>query len=240
MPTTIDRATWPRRHHLAFFEGFAQPHYCLTSTVDATALVAALRASGAKPFAAMLHAVTWATNAEQALRIRLRWTHENSPAQVVLHDVIHPSFTAAVESPDPTAPGCDLPLFAYATARYSPHFPTFARRVAEVSARVRTDPDLVAHATQDTDELIFVSSLPWMSYSAVSHAMLDPARDSVPRIMWGRFAEEDGRTTVSVSVQVHHGLADGGHVARWLRRLQSRLDAPGWLEPGEPAPPLAG
>jgi chloramphenicol O-acetyltransferase len=230
MPTLIDRSTWPRRHHLAFFEGFHQPHFGLTSTVDATALVGALRDHGSKPFAAMLHAVTWATNGEEALRLRLRWSDENSPAQVVLHDVVHPSFTAAVESPDPSAPGCDLPLFAYATARYSPDFATFARRVAEVSERVRDDPDLVAHAAQDTDELIFVSSVPWMPYTAVSHAMLDPARDSVPRIMWGRFVEEGGRTTVSVSVHVHHGLADGGHVARWFRRLQARLDAPGWLQ----------
>lgn len=229
MPTFIDRATWPRRHHLAFFEGFAQPHFGLTSTVDVTAFLAALREQGCGPFAAMLHAVTWATNAEEALRLRLRWNDENSPAQVVLHDVVHPSFTAAVDSPDPSAPGCDLPLFAYATARFSPDFPTFAQRVAEVSERVRSDPDLVAHAAQDSDELVFVSSVHWMTYTAVSHAMLDPARDSVPRIMWGRFSEVGGRTTVSVSLHVHHGLADGGHVARWLGRLQDRLSAPEWL-----------
>ena len=234
MPLFIDRTTWPRRHHLAFFETFAQPHFCITREVDASRLWAALETTPHKPFAAMLHATTRACNEEEVFRLRLRWPEavagsSTEPAALVLHDVVHPSFTARVDPVDPSAPGCDLPLFAYATARYCPSFPDFAERVAAVSQAVRHDPDLVAHAAADTDDLVFVSSLPWMSYTAVSHAMLDPTRDCTPRVMWGRIEPRGGRKVLSVSVQVHHGLADGGHVARWFRRLQARLDEPDWL-----------
>lgn len=231
MPTIIDRSTWPRRHHLAFFEGFSQPHFQLTSEVDATALVSALGRTGEGVFPAMLHAVTWASNAETAFRLRLRWPDPAAPAQVVLHDRVHPSFTAKVEVPlgDRHAPGCDLPLFGYATALFHDHYATFRDRVRAVSERVRHEPDLVAHAATDTDQLLFVSSLPWMSFSSVTHAMHAPQRDSTPRVMWGRFERRGDRSVVQVSAQVHHGLADGGHVARWFERLSRRLAEPTWL-----------
>ena len=231
MPTVIDRATWPRRHHLAFFETFEQPHFCITSEVDVTRLVARMRAVGQRPFPAMLYATTRASNAEAALRLRLRWTDAEAPAELVLHDVIHPSFTAKVHLPEAhaTAPGCDLPLFGYATARYTSDFGTFAQNVAAAAASVQADPDLEAHAALDTDDLLFVSSLPWMSYTSVSHAMMVPKRDCTPRVMWGRFVERGDRTIVSTSLQVHHGLADGGHVARWFRRLTQLVEQPDWL-----------
>ena len=127
------------------------------------------------------------------------------------------------------APGCDLPLFAYATAPFDLSFETFSARVAAASHAVRQASDLVARAMQDTEDLVYVSSLPWMSYTAVSHAMQDPTRDCIPRVMWGRIEERGARWVLPVSVQVHHGLADGGHVARWFRRLQTPLDAPDWL-----------
>ena len=228
MPTVIDRATWPRRHHLAFFERFAQPHFSITSEVDVTALLLALKPAKQKPFAALLYATSRACNEEEAFRLRLRWSGEASTA-LVLHDVVHPSFTARVEQGASGAPGCDLPLFAYATARYTASFPQFARRVVTASQAVRSDPDLVAHAAADRDDSIFVSSMPWMSFTAVSHAMQAPQRDCTPRVMWGRIESRPDRAVLSVSVQVHHGLVDGGHVARWFRRLQAHLDAPDWL-----------
>ncbi len=229
MPIQIDRTTWPRRHHLEFFESFEQPHFCLTSEVDVSALVARMKQEGVKPFAAMLYATTRACNEEEAFRLRLRWLEGQYPASLVLHESVHPSFTAGVDAPPSNAPGCDLPLFAYTTARYHKSFGEFSQRVAAASEAVRTDPDLVAHASQDTDDLIFVSSMPWMTYTSVSHAMMNPRRDCTPRVMWGRIVPRGDRSVVSVSVQLHHGLADGGHVARWFRRLTALVDAPAWL-----------
>ena len=142
MPTEIDRATWPRRHHLAFFETFAQPHFCLTTEVDATELRRALDRLEQKPFAALLYATTRACNEEEAFRLRLRWNAEGE-ARLILHEVVHPSFTAGVGASRAAAPGCDLPLFAYATAPFDLSFETFSARVAAASHAVRQASDLV-------------------------------------------------------------------------------------------------
>jgi len=228
MPQTLDLSAWPRRHHFRFFVGFEQPHFQLTSPIDVTELEAAIRAQGGSRFAAMLHATMWATQAEEVLRLRIRWTGDQP--EVVLHDAVHPSFTAPVStSPDDRRwPGCDLPLFGYTTAHYCDDYAAFVERLTAASARVAEDADVDSQAAQDTDDLVFVSSLPWMTYTDLKHAMKTPQRDSTPRVTWGRFTPAGDRVLVSVSLQAHHGLADGGHVARWFKRLQARVSDPSW------------
>jgi chloramphenicol O-acetyltransferase len=229
MPQTLDLSGWPRRHHFRFFLDFEQPQFQLTSLIDVTALDAAICEHGGSRFAAMLHATMWATQAEEALRMRIRWS--GSVPEVVLHEVVHPSFTAPVQlsEADRRWPGCDLPLFGYTTARYGPDFVGFAQRVRAAQERVVHDADVDRQAAQDTDDLVFVSSIPWMSFTGLQHAMKHARKDSIPRITWGRFMGTGGRVEVSVSLQAHHGLADGGHVARWFRRLQARLEQPEWV-----------
>ena len=229
MPHTLDLSSWPRRHHFRFFVDFEQPHFQLTSSIDVTALDAVIREQGDSRFAAMLHATMWATQAEEVLRMRIRWS-EGAP-EVVVHETVHPSFTAPVQlaEADRQWPGCDLPLFAYTTAHYLADYGGFRARVRAAQERVARDADVDSQAAQDTDDLVFVSSTPWMSFSGLQHAMKNARTDSTPRITWGRFIRCDGRVEVSVSLQVHHGLADGGHVARWFRRLQERVAQPQWV-----------
>jgi len=238
MPTSIDLERWPRRNHFRFFSGFDQPHFQVTSLVDVTALDAHIRADGGSRFAAMLHATMWATQAEAALRLRIRWTDDEP--EVVLHDVVHPSFTAPVTTSeaDRQWPGCDLPLFGYTTAHFTEHYADFSKRVQLAARRVADDTDVDSQAALDTDDLVYVSSLPWMTFSSLQHAMHTPSRDSTPRITWGRFQAVGARVEVSVSLQAHHGLADGGHVARWFRVLQQRVDTPTWTSSASVASPI--
>ncbi|RYD86239.1 MAG: chloramphenicol acetyltransferase, partial [Sphingobacteriales bacterium] len=44
---------------------------------------------------------------------------------------------------------------------------------------------------------------------------LDPS-ESVPKITFGKYREDAGRKLMPVSVEAHHGLVDGLHVARYF------------------------
>lgn len=232
--TVLNLAEWPRRHHLAFFCGFEQPHFQLTSRVDVTVLHSACKARGVGLFGALLYCTTRAANEETALRMRLRWIGDNDLPDVVVHDAVHPSFTAAVplSEADAAAPGCDLPLFGYATARYSQQFSEFARRVGAASKAVAGDADIETQASWDTDDLLFVSSVPWLDLCSVQHAMACARTDSTPRIFWGRVVAAGERREVGLSLQAHHGLVDGGHVGRWFQRVSALVADPSWLDAG--------
>jgi chloramphenicol O-acetyltransferase type A len=50
--------------------------------------------------------------------------------------------------------------------------------------------------------------------------------DSIPRIAWGKYFEENGKIKLPLSVQVHHALVDGLHVGQYFNAIQEILDNP--------------
>ena len=95
--------------------------------------------------------------------------------------------------------------------------------------------------TEDGDarSFFFVSSLPWLHYSQLEHPMVSPD-DSNPRISWGKYVTANGRTTLPVSLFVNHALADGLHISRFFRNLETELAAlaESWCEDNTPKAPL--
>jgi len=77
-----------------------------------------------------------------------------------------------------------------------------------------------------SDNLLFMSSIPWISFSQITHPIHMHPVDSVPRITWGKYFIESGRMKMPLSIQVHHGLMDGVHVGRFFIHTQEYLDDP--------------
>ena len=71
---------------------------------------------------------------------------------------------------------------------------------------------------------IFASCLPWLNYTSLTHPACTPA-DSNVRVSWGQLFMRCGMTQLSVSIQVHHALADGWHIARFYRALEEEIAA---------------
>ena len=93
---------------------------------------------------------------------------------------------------------------------------------AEV-ARVKAAPSLNDGA--DPDELFFVSSLPWLTFSAISLPTPTPA-DSNPRITFGKFTQEGDRVLLPVNLTANHALVDGLHLAAFFDGMAQRAAHP--------------
>jgi chloramphenicol O-acetyltransferase type A len=74
--------------------------------------------------------------------------------------------------------------------------------------------------------VIRYSVLPWFDFTSISHARDYSHEDTAPRITFGKITEADGRSTMPVSIHVHHALVDGLHVAQFVEKFQQSLDAP--------------
>ena len=212
----VDRPRWAREAHARFFSGFADPHFNVVAEVELGPMVAAAAAAGRSPFLAMLWATSAAANRLHGLRLRLRGD------EAVLHPVVHPSFTLRVEGE----------RFRYCTAPFSPDFATFCDRAEAAMAATRAAPALEVEAG-GRDDLLFVSSLPWLRFTSVQHAAMDPRRDSFPRITWGRFCPEGGGVRAPLSLQGHHALLDGIHIGMYFAGVERLAADPGWV--GAPA-----
>lgn len=204
----IDQATWPRRRHFAVFNAFDYPHINVCAPVDVTQLYPLVKARGLSVTVSVVYLLARAANEIAEFRTRIRGD------VVVEHDRVHPSPTILV----------DDDLFSYCTIPFAPDFATFAASAARRIAAVRQNPTLEDEPGQD--DLLYMTSLPWVAFTGLMHPIHMHPADSVPRIAWGKMAADGARRTMPLSVQAHHALLDGVHVGRYFERVETMLRQP--------------
>jgi chloramphenicol O-acetyltransferase type A len=206
--TPVDLKNWPRRAVFEFYRDFEYPQINVCVNIDVTSCAQYLVAQNLSKFKTILWAISHVANSIDELKYRIR--NEN----VILHDRVHPSFT--VLTPDN--------LFAFCLAEYTQDIKRFFERVEKGIQESRANPSLEDEPGQD--DLLFVSCLPWIHFTAISHPVKLDAEDAIPRISWGSFKEDKGKILMPLAVQVHHGLADGYHLGEFFNRMQELVKEP--------------
>ena len=166
----------------------------------------AVRERGVSFFLAVLYAAVRAANAVPELRRRIRGD------RVVEYDRCPSSHTVAL--PDGT--------YCYCRLEADRPFGEFLPYAAAEQARVKEAPSL--EDGEDGESLFFVSCVPWLSYTALTQPTPTPA-DSNPRITWGRWHRQEGRTLLPMTLLANHALVDGIHIARFYEGLDREIAA---------------
>ena len=210
---TIDMQTWSRREHFKVFSAFDHPHFSMCANVDLTTFYPVVKQRGISFTVAIVYVLARAANAIPEFRYRIR------AGKVVEHEIVHPSTTILT----------DEDLFSFCTIHYTENFSEFAARAAERIAYVQEHPTLEDDPGFGKDDLLFMTAIPWVSFTSFMHPMhLQPA-DSVPRFAWGKFSEDGKFLKMPLSVQGHHALMDGIHVGRFYAEVQDYLHHPGFV-----------
>lgn len=204
----IDPETWPRRDHFSAFENFGDPYFDMTVPVDLTELLPVLADHGVGFTPAIVYVQARAANGIPEFRTRIR-----EDGTIVEHDLVHPAMTVLV----------DDDLFSFCFLDYDECLPAFAAQAAARMAQVKERPSLEDPA--DRDDLLFMTAIPWVSFTSFSHPMPHNA-DWVPRFAWGRYYPAGDRVLIPLEVQGHHALMDGLHLGRYFQAVQGLLDDP--------------
>lgn len=88
--------------------------------------------------------------------------------------------------------------------------------------RVRNTTGLVPATA--SEHVIHYSSLPWIPFTALSHARNFKYKDSIPKISFGQLTDRGGMKVMPVSIHVHHALMDGFHVGKHIEKFQALLN----------------
>ena len=205
---TINLDGWPRRDHYLFFKEFEYPYFSLCADIDITNFLPLIKDRNISFTAAIMYLVARVANGVPEFRQRIR---DEGPIE---HEVVHPS--ATILSKDD--------LFTFCTAIYQENFLSFAAETQQEILRIKTEPSLEEKIKDDS--MLFMTSIPWVSFTGFMHPVkLSPA-DSVPRFAWGKFREEGQKTVMPLSVQGHHALMDGLHAGLFYEEFQRLLDTP--------------
>ena len=208
MTKYLDVANWSRRDLFEFFRDFDNPYFNICTRLDVTNLLVSLRSRPDFSVSLAYHYFALrVANEIEPFRYRLR------DGRVIVHEVINGGTT--VLTPNES--------FTFAYFDYDEDFERFMlaaqRSVSEAKASNSFEPTT-------NDDTIYFTALPWVSFTSFAHARNWGREDSVPRIAFGKFVQENDRTLLPFSVEVHHALMDGLHVGRYVNRLQEALSNP--------------
>ncbi len=208
MPHSLDLNSWHRRELFEFFRGYAHPYFNICARLDITRLMELLRdRPGVSKSLTYHYFALRIANEIEPFRYRLK------DDEVIVHDVINGGTTVLL--PNET--------FTYAYFNYHEDFNKFVTEAAEGINKVRSEGALKPTMRYD---LIYFTTVPWISFTSFAHARTPGRGESIPRIAFGKFLAENSRTLLPISVEVHHALMDGLHVGRFIMRMEEELSHP--------------
>lgn len=200
----LDMEHFPRRAHFSYFSAMANPYVGVTVEVDITDFLARCHEKGYPFFLSFVHAVGQAANDVPQLRQRII---DGGIAEFDSCDTSH-----SVMCADGT--------YAYCRLDCRGSLEDFLPEAKKLHEQARLLPTL--DDGEDGVGLLFLSSLPWISYTALVQPTPTPA-DSNPRITWGKYFTRDGRTLLPVTLLANHALVDGLHMAAFYEALSAHL-----------------
>jgi chloramphenicol O-acetyltransferase type A len=207
----LDMNAYKRKAHFEYFNGLSYPYVGMTVNVDITDLLDKIKAENLPFFLTVCYCVSEAANGVPELRLRIK---EN---KIIEFERCKTSHTVALE--DGTYCYCTLD----SSRSFSDYIP-YALQEQEAAKQMKT----IDEEESDTYDKIFISTLPWVSYTSLVQPVPIPA-DSNPRITWGKYFTQGTRILMPVSVLCHHGLVDGMHIAAFYQLLDREILAVGQL-----------
>ncbi len=204
----IDMQAWSRHDHFKLFSTFNHPHFSMCVNVDVTAFYPFVKRNGYSLTVSMVYIISRASNAIPEFKYRIR------EDQVVEHEIVSPSFSILI----------DKDIFSFCTVGYVENFSEFAKRAEKNIAEVKAHLDL--EVNPEKDDMLYMTSIPWVSFTSFTHPMQLHPGDSVPRFAWGKCFKESDILKMPLGVQGHHAVMDGIHMGRFYEKVQDYLYHP--------------
>lgn len=196
-----------RQKHFEFFNTMNHPHFNICANVDITNLLHFLKNKNLPFTPTVVYLISKTANQIPEFKWRIRGQ------EVVEHTTVHPSFTVYTEAAD---------VFSFCEVAYDEDYHFFLKRAITQMKKMKTHPSFEDDKTRD--DYLFLSAIPWVSFTSFQHAMFNHPTDSVPRITWGKYFETNEKIMMPLSVQAHHAVVDGRHTGKFFQIITQLIN----------------
>jgi len=200
----IDERTWKRALHCHVFRNAMEPEFCVTLELDVTNFLRMVKRNQYSFTMALVYAVSECANEIEEFRYRFL------DGKVVLYDNIDTAFTYLDGNTE---------LFKVVTV---PMKPTMKEYVYTASKAAKEQKEYFTGPLGN--DVFQFSSLPWISYTHISHTISGKKDIATPLFDWGKYFLRGEKILLPFSVQVHHSFVDGIHVGKLVKSVQHFLD----------------
>ena len=204
----INLENWERKNQYDFFKNYEDPFFNITATLDVTNLYKYCKSHNLSFFLAGLYVANKAMNEIPVFKLRLK------KGKVIKFDKIHIDSTVLNEDKS----------FSFCHFETHPTLIDFVKNGAEVIKKHRNGTIDSTHV-YDLD-VVHSTTIPWVSITGFKHARNGNEKEiGIPKIVFGKFYEENNRKIMPFSVEVHHALMDGIHVGLLFEKMQNFINS---------------
>lgn len=203
----IDLQHWSRREHFEFFREYGYPHFGMCANIDLTAFYPYVKEHDHSFTLAIVYLISRISNSIPEFRYRIR------QEQVIQHEIVNPSFTLLVTEDK----------FSFCHTKYFSDFSRFEIKARKAIQDTKNSPSMEQITN---DDVLYMTAIPWVSFTGFLHPMRLQPEDSIPRFVWGKFFPEGNHLKMPLGVQGHHALIDGIHIGKFYAELERYLKHP--------------
>ena len=208
MKKVIDISTWKRKEHYQFFKDYEEPFFGVTVNIDCTRAYKYAKDNKLSFFLYYMYQSLMAVNAVEEFRCRIE------EGKVVCYDKIHCSTTALNVNN----------LFAFAFMPHTDSFEAFYEQAQKEIATIKSIEGMNINESSGRIDVIHYSTVPWFSFTGLTHERNFSRPDSIPKITFGKYFKEGDKLMLPVALNGHHGLMDGYHIGQHLEIFQQLLN----------------
>lgn len=207
MYDVLDISNWTRKKAFDFFKSFDDPFFNITGNLEVSGLLSYCKSYNYSFSRAAMYCCLKTANESEAFRLRL------VDGEVRRFHQVNGSITILRED--------ESFCFSYFDFKRDPV--VFMEHMKQEMEHMKNS-DIFDPATGRHD-LIYFSSIPWISFTHMKHARSFNQAESIPRMVFGKyFKSHDDKMLMPFSVECHHALVDGLHVGKFFENFQKNLD----------------
>jgi len=203
----FDINSWNRKSQYDFFKTYDDPFFNLTTELDVSNLYNYCKKNHLSFFLACLHFAVESAN--EILEFRLRIVDN----KLFVFEKIHIGSTVLNNDNS----------FSFCYFERKDNVYEFDLSGKEVLKKHAEQIDF--DTNKDRTDLIYASSVPWISFTSIKHARsIEREKSGIPKFVFGKFYESDKIKKMPFSIEVHHAMIDGYHVGKFLEIFQKKMN----------------
>ena len=202
----LDIDHWERKEIYDYMTSLSDPFYVACFNVDVTKVYEYSHRKGISFYYSLVFLATQAINDVSA------FLNDIVDNEIVVRERRSPSF-------------CDIrkgsEAFYIVNVLLGDDIDDFCRRAKEAS--LASTSLFPKDDKLDNEAWIYFSCLPWVDLTCVTNERDFNKDDTVPRIAWGKYIDQDGKKTLNISLEVNHRFIDGYHIGQFEKNLTRRI-----------------
>lgn len=200
-----------RKKTYDWFKSFKNPTYGINVTMDVTELVNYSKETKTSFFINMLYIVVNGLNSVPGMRMRFV---DNKP---VIFDDINPAITVMTEN------------YVFENVRFEnkKNYQDFYNLAKKNIDEAKYETKLTENNYNPTKAWneYYITCLPWLNFTGANQPMTEELHSqTVPRICWGKYVNNNGKYEMTLNITVSHIFVDGLHISKAFNKIQELLD----------------